>query len=320
MEEEKKLYPLRFVPVQDDYPWGNEEFKLADLGYRDSFVRDGWLASNTLGEVMDTYLDRVVGDYAYENYGRQFPLGVRYYNVNGKMPLRVCPDDVTAQDRYDFLGKEKLWFVVSAGKDACIYVGFKKDTDASELYGKCLDGSVGDILNAVAPHKGQVFHIPAGTPHAACGNVVIAEIGQSSPLDFCLCNWGEQADPEEFDEALNLVDALDFIDYKAFKYRPADGNKLLDIPQMLVERHILNTQELRVTAGDGFVMYLCLEGSARLDMDVAGAVASFPLFQGEAMLVPAECGGYRLIPADGQCTILEASVPRRPEKDSYIDR
>ena len=58
--DEKKLYPFRFCSLQDDYVWGSDEFKLADLGYRDSIVRDGWLAGNTMGEIMDTYLDRVV--------------------------------------------------------------------------------------------------------------------------------------------------------------------------------------------------------------------------------------------------------------------
>ena len=61
MEEEKKLYPFKFCTLQDDYPWGSEEFRLADLGYRDSLVREGWLAGNSIAEVMDTYLDRVVG-------------------------------------------------------------------------------------------------------------------------------------------------------------------------------------------------------------------------------------------------------------------
>ena len=54
MTEEKKLYPLRFCSIQDEYVWGKDEFILADLGYRDSLVKDGWLAANTISEVMDT--------------------------------------------------------------------------------------------------------------------------------------------------------------------------------------------------------------------------------------------------------------------------
>ena len=136
MEEEKKLYPFRFCTLQDDYPWGSEEFRLADLGYRDSLVREGWLAGNSIAEVMDTYLDRVVGEAAYDAYGRQFPVCVRLLHVRGRMPLRVHPDDETAAQRYDFLGKEKLWYVLRAGKDARLMAGFRRDADAGEFYAK----------------------------------------------------------------------------------------------------------------------------------------------------------------------------------------
>ena len=231
MEEEKKLYPFKFCTLQDDYPWGSESFSLADLGYRDSLVREGWLAGNSLSELMDTYLDRVVGDGVYEFYGRQFPLCVRLLKCRGRMPLRVHPDDETAAQRYDFLGKEKLWYVLRAGADARILAGFRRDTDASEVYAKCLDGSVEDILNVVAPHAGQALRIPAGTPHAAVGDIEILEIGESSPMDFCLCGWGEEVHPDEFDPALTLVDALDFIDYRPFRgdspVKPANDGKVV---------------------------------------------------------------------------------------------
>ena len=67
--EEKKLYPLKFCVLQDDYAWGTEEFLLADLGYRDSLVRSGWLAGNSVGELMDTYFDRIPGERAVSSHG-----------------------------------------------------------------------------------------------------------------------------------------------------------------------------------------------------------------------------------------------------------
>ena len=317
MEEEKKLYPLKFVSLRDDYVWGSEEFKLADLGYRDSFILEGWLASNTVSELMDTYMDRVVGDKVYESYGRQFPLCVRCLKTSGRMPLRVSPEDELARERYDLLGKEKLWYVVSAGSDARIMMGFKKDTDASELYSKCLDGTVEDILNVVSVHKGQVFRIAPGTPHAACGEVTIAEISQSSPLDFCLCTWGNEIGEDEFDSALGLVDALDFIDYKAFRYVGPKGDVLVDLPQMRVERHNLSSKSLKVGAGDGFVLYVCLQGEASVLLDVQGQEASFRVSALEAVLVPSECEDFRVVPSGEDCIVLEATVPATEPKDSY---
>ena len=320
MDEEKKLYPFKFCTLQDEYPWGSETFALADLGYRDSLVREGWLAGNSIAEVMDTYLDRVVGDNAYDFYGRQFPVCVRQLRVRGRMPLRVHPDDETAAQRYDFLGKEKIWYVLRAGKDARLMVGFRQDTDAAAFYAGCMDGSVEALLNVVAPHAGQCLHIPAGTPHAAAGDVEILEIAESSPMDFCLCGWGEEVHPDEFDTSLTLVDALDFIDYRRFTAVPSVGDRLADLPQMRVERvQLAAPRAVTQAEGAGFTLYSCVRGAAVVQLPLAGGqTLDYKLAAGETMLVPAECAEYRLLPTDHDTLLLETTVERL-ETDSYIN-
>lgn len=106
--EENALYPLKVCTLEDSYSWGKEEFKIADLGYRDSLLKEGWLAANSISELMDTYMDRIVGDTVFQVYGRQFPVQVKKISCKGKMPLRVHPDDKNAEYRYDALGKEKF--------------------------------------------------------------------------------------------------------------------------------------------------------------------------------------------------------------------
>ena len=329
MSEEKKLYPFKFCTLQDDYPWGSEEFKLADLGYRDSLVREGWLAGNSISEVMDTYLDRVVGDNVYEYYGRQFPVCVRLVRCQGRMPLRVHPDDETASQRYDFLGKEKVWYVLRAGKDARLLAGFRRDTDAAEVYAKCLDGTMEELMNVVAPHAGQCLHIPAGTPHAAAGDVEILEIAEASPMDFCLCAWGEEVHPDEFDTALTLVDALDFINYKKFAMPDVSGKakagdapgseRLVDLPQLRLDRIPLNaTLEIRREGGP-FLLYSCVRGGATVQLPLAGGQnLDFALRAGETMLVPAECLEFQLLPTERDTLLLETTVVRA-DADPYID-
>jgi len=320
MDEDKKLYPFKFCTLQDEYPWGSETFLLADLGYRDSLVREGWLAGNSLSEVMDTYLDRVVGDNVYDFYGRQFPVCVKHLRVHGRMPLRVHPDDETAAQRYDFLGKEKVWYVLRAGKDARLMAGFRQDTDAAAFYARCLDGSVEELLNVVAPHAGQCLHIPAGTPHAAAGDVEILEIAESSPMDFCLCGWGETVHPDEFDTSLTLVDALDFIHYRRFNAVPPAGDCLADLPQMRVERvHLTAPLALTRAEGGGFTLYACVRGAADIQLPLSGGQSlDYRLTAGETALVPAECAEYRLLPTDRDTLLLETTVERR-ETDAYIN-
>lgn len=327
MEEEKKLYPFRFCTLQDDYPWGSEEFKLADLGYRDSLVREGWLAGNSIAEVMDTYLDRVVGDNVYEYYGRQFPLCVRLLRVQGRMPLRVHPDDETAAQRYDFLGKEKVWYVLRAGRDARLQLGFRRDTDASEVYAGCLDGSVADLLNGIAPHAGQCLHIPAGTPHAASGDVEILEIAESSPMDFCLCGWGEEVHPDEFDTSLTLVEALDFVDYRRYRQAFPDrtagdapgSERLADLPQLRLDRLTLGAPLQIRREGGPFLLYSCVRGAASVQLPLAGGqTLDFALRAGETMLVPAECLEFNLVPTERDTVLLESTVIRA-DADPYIN-
>jgi len=310
---------MKFCALRDEWHWGTEEFKLADLGYRDSFVLEGWLASNTIGDIMDTYMDRVTGENVYEHYGRQFPLCIRKLSVTGRMPLQVHPDDGTAEQRYDFLGKEKFWYVQKAGKGAKILLGFRNDSDAAELFTRCEDGSVEEMMNIVAPHAGQCLFIPSGTPHAAFGEMEILEIAESSPLDFCLHSWGEEVSDMEFDPSLSLVEALDFINYRRFTAEPGTGDQLVARPQLGIRRIKVNDM-LKVAADgyDSFVLYLCTKGSVKIQLEVLGKTIDYPLAAGEIMLLPAECSDFFIEPVEKGSELLEASA-QHIQNDNYIN-
>lgn len=312
MEEERKLYPMQFCSQLDEYNWGSEDFRLADLGYKDSLVREGWLAGNSMGEIMDTYIDRVVGDNVYEYYGRQFPVGVKNIHVSGKMPLQVNPDDILAAERYDFLGKDKYWYVTRAGKDAKIMLGFRKDTDASEVWSKCLDGSVDGIMNIVAPHAGQMIRIAPGTPHAAEGDMDIIEVSEASPLDFCMCGWGEPVSEDQFDTALSMVDALEFIDYRKYSESQAEPAFTCRKMELKDPLHIYSQAE------GAFMVYTCVKGKASIQLRVLGQQVDYPLQTGDTILIPSECIDYYLVPDDEGSIVLETTVERN-ENDPYID-
>lgn len=325
MEDEKKLYPFRICTILDEYTWGQDEFKLADLGYRDSLIKDGWLAGNSISEVMDTYMDRVVGDNVFGRYGRQFPVQLKYIHVNGKMPLRVHPDDEIASQRYDLLGREKLWYVAKAGKDARLMIGFSEDTDAGTVYSKCLDGSIDGILNVFEPKEGDYFRIEPGVPHAASGELLLIEVSESSPLDFCMCGWGQEVSEEEFDPSLNLADALDFINYRRYEgalkeEKSGVVRKVLSIPQFTVAR-IFTDDPLKISSDnfDSFTLYCCISGAASVQMEILGRTAVFELNEGEAMLIPAECPDFMLVPARKGTRLLEVTLPDCEEPDPYIN-
>ena len=184
------------------------------------------------------------------------------------------------------------------------------------------------MLCCTEPVAGQFFHIRPGVPHAAAGDIEILEVSESSPLDFCLCGWGEEVSPEEFDTALSLEEALDFIDYKAWKAPEAPHyhkgevvRKLIDIPEFTVTLLQLGDPlHIYSERFDSFILYSCIRGEASVQIDVLGQTARFPLMAGETMLVPAECPDFFLVPGDRDTVILETTVAPREEQDSYLKK
>ena len=220
MEEEKKLYPLRFGTVPAEWPWGTETWHAADLGTVDTAVCGGWLDGDTLSDIMETYIDHMVGENVYYWYGRQFPVAVRTLHVTGRTPLWVCPGDEVAAARFDSLGKAKLWYVTEAGPEARLWLGLERELTARDFYGRCMDGRIAEDLHGVVPKKGDFFFIAPGTVHAACG-VDLVEISEASALDIKVFDWGGFLDPEDF----GVVDAIDFVDLHAHDWtEPEDGS------------------------------------------------------------------------------------------------
>lgn len=327
MPDEKKLYPLRFLEIEDKYAWGTDSFKIADLGYRDTVVADGWLAANTLSEVMDTYMDRVVGDNVFAEYGRLFPVQVKRIRCHGRMPLRVHPGDEIAAQRYDSLGREKLWYVVKASSDARLFLGWNRPIDAGLLIDGIKDGTLPDLLNEVAPKAGEFYHIRPGVVHGASGEVEIIEVSESSALDFCVFPWGQPVSAEEFDETFSVIDALDFIDYAGYvrEGSPAkskDGIRVLaDYPQFTA-RKIDLADPLRISGGDpnSFAVYLCLYGKAAVQAEIEGiGPAEYRLDGGSAILVPAEVEEFILTPMEQTTSVLEVFCECKPVNDTYND-
>ncbi len=315
MSENSKLYPLRLCSLEDKYIWGREEFRLADLGYRDSLIKDGWLSANSLSEVMDTYMDRVVGDFAFNAYGRQFPLQVKRISCEGKMPLRVHPDDSTAEYRYDALGKEKVWYILSADPKARLVLGFNKDLDATVLLDGLQDGSIENVLQLVPVKAGECYRIKPGLIHGATGNLEILEISESSALDFCVWPWGAELGTDEFDSALTLIDALDFIEFKRQEPVLCPGKKindhvseLINLPQFVVNKLSL-TDALKISSEktDTFAVYYCLYGKAEIKVELDDLKeVIYPLEKDSLVLVPAEVTEITLNPLDQTTAIIEA--------------
>lgn len=354
----KRLYPMKFVPIASPRPWGGrklvdslgkkftrtgedgleenipadeligESWELADMGFEDSVVENGWLAGSTIGDIMDTYFERIVGEKVFGRYGTQFPLLVKFLDIHGKLSVQVHPDDTVAAERYDSLGKTEMWYILDAEPDARIYMGFARDVTAQEFYDACKKGTADRLLNVIHPSKGDVIFIRPGTVHAAEGGILICEIQESSDMTFRLYDWGREFNPATA-RKMHLEEAFDLIEFKAYDgsdYRPASAAAgktssecVADCPFFTVS-HITLSDEMRIGAEqfDGFVIYSCIKGEVSLQTaDENGKSVECRLRCGDTVLVPAECTDYILSPLQSGSELIESTTNPGEDIDPY---
>lgn len=387
MDTKRQLYPLKFIPSASKRVWGGdnlikklgkefvevdkdgneatltagdhigESWEIADMGFEDSVVASGWLAGNTISELMETYLERIVGEDIYQYFGRQFPLLIKFLDIRDRISVQVHPDDEIAEQRYDALGKSEIWYVMEAAPGAKIYAGFSREVTAQELYDRCHDGTVEEILNVIHPKKGDVLHIVPGTVHSAEGGLLIAEIQESSDLTFRLYDWGREFNPATARE-MHLEEAIDLINYGKFDeslyhkgklWKDGDGHDEGhhedghdgccgghhhedEIVRKLVQVREFTVNELKVsdplhiyTEKFGrFIIYMCIEGEVSIQVpstDEKGTkkMDNYYLKKGETVLIPADMPDFFIVPVDRGSYLLEAMVEKFEEEDEYID-
>lgn len=365
---EKKLYPFKFIPVASRKPWGgnalvselkkkfvecdaegNEvqisadevigvSWELADIGIEDSVVANGWLAGNTISDLMETYLERIVGEKVYNCYGRQFPLLIKFLDIKDKLSVQVHPDDEIAAERYDSLGKSEMWYIIEAKEGAKVYCGFSREVTAQELYDRCNNGTVEEILNVIYPKKGDIIHITPGTVHAADGGLLVAEVQESSDMTFRLYDWGRELDPSTA-RPIHLEEAIDIIDYRAFDESqyikgPLWGNDDHEAKavETVVESSQFNVTKLNLADPlhiyteqfESFIVYICIEGAASIQVPSTrdngeAYMENYEFAKGETILVPADMPDFYLVPRDRSTVLLEAVTRPDEELDAYID-
>ena len=346
MEGKRQLYPLKFVPQEETGVWGKEIWTIADLGFADSeVVQGGWLGGNTLSDLMETYLERIVGEDIYQWYGRQFPLSIKFLEINGETPLLVHPDDEIASQRYDALGKRESWYILEADPQAVIRMGFNKDISVAEFYNRCLDGSVNQVLNVIRPKAGDFIDILPGTVHSASGKMRVAVVQESSELNLRLWNPDGAAGKEgaagkdgaengASGESLMLEEAIDFIDYRKYDgstCQPAESRaeeavtRLIQCKEFTVnEMHINDALRISTEKFGRFIIYTCIRGevsiqTASTDGKGGANTSECRLKSGETVLIPADMPDFLIVPVEKGSVLLEAMVEDCEQTDSYIN-
>lgn len=308
------LYPLKFKPQHIPKIWGSESWQVSCYGQFVSVVSNGSLAGDTLQDLLETYMDELVGEPIYSIYGNRFPLLEKFIDAQDALSVQVHPDDMTAYDRHREWGKTEMWYVVDAAEGATLVLGFAQETDMEELQQTLAEHRLKDLLHLVPIQTGDVIFLPAGTVHALNKGVQVAEIQQSSDLTYRIYDYDRLGLDGKM-RPLHIQEALEVIDYTVNEQPKIEYNapelgsvNLIDDVHFTTNLLCFNREIGRDYALlDSFVTYMCVEGDATIrstDCDQP----PIRLSKGETVLIPACLNDVQLVPLSPKVRLLETYI------------
>ena len=318
------LYPIKFKPQLFHKLWGGhtiekwydnvpadfenvgESWVISDIDRFPTEVANGPHAGDTLQDLLEVYMDELVGGKVYEVFGNQFPVLMKFIDSEDDLSIQVHPGDEFALEHEESLGKTEMWYVLPAKGNSSIYLGWKQQMNASLIHAAIADGTLADYLREYKVHEGDVAFIPAGTVHAMRRDTIVAEIQENSDLTYRLYDYNRVGNdgkkrPLKLDKALKVMDFSPqneaSVNLKQTKYFTTN----LLSPSRPIQRDYAPL--------DSFVAYMCVEGQCTVTAldceDPENKTASLRL--GEAVLIPAVLNDI-LISPQGHCKLLEVYV------------
>jgi mannose-6-phosphate isomerase len=323
-----ELYPLKFEPILKEKIWGGnaladyfgkksgnlknigESWELSAVSDNLSVVSNGFLAGNTIEEIIEVYMGDITGESVFEEFGIEFPLLIKLIEAKDDLSVQVHPDDKLAKERHKAYGKTEMWHILKSEKNAKIYTGFCNLVSRDSYINAVNNNTIGDLLNTESADPGDTFFTPAGRIHAIGAGIVLAEIQQTSDITYRIYDWGRKDENGKSRELHNdlALDAINFnetgkskIKKKLLKNKPENlvSCKYFDTNIIQFNEHIVRDYNLM----DSFVAYICTEGEFIIRWDSGSEKIS----KGETVLLPAMICNVALIP-DPEATILEIYI------------
>ncbi len=325
----KTLYPLKFKPIFKEKIWGGQKIRttlgldfspLPNCGEAwvisgvkgcESKVVNGFLKGNKLNELVEIFMDDLVGEKVFETNQEEFPILIKFIDSHDWLSIQVHPDDKLAAKRMIGSGKTEMWYIIDADETAELISGFSVPADQKTYLKSLQEKKLKEILNFEHVRKDDAFFIPSGRIHALGPGILLAEIQQTSDTTYRIYDW-DRVDEKGKSRELNTdlaLEAIDFTFHESYRtrYKP-EKNKtsqlvecnhfvtnLLDLDHPLLKDY----SEL-----DSFVIYTVVSGRAVIQNDSNKEILTI----GETLLIPAILQNIIIIPQP-ECKILETWIP-----------
>lgn len=300
------LYPFKFQPILKDKIWGGqklqkilkkptssveagESWEISDVEGDTSIVSNGTMAGTSLKSLMELHTTELLGHKNFQQFGTKFPLLIKFIDAKLALSVQLHPNDALAKSRHNSFGKTEMWYVVQADSDSNLIVGFNQPM-TKELYLKHLEAKTLEcILNFDKVDAGDTYFIEVGRIHAIGAGVLLAEIQQTSDITYRVYDW-DRVDSEGNHRELHNDIALEAFDFDMpdnyrvnYSLDSQTSTELVSCPYFTTNVIEVKTSLLVKNNHDSFMIYMCVEGSAVINIE--GYQTEFSM--GETVLIPA---------------------------------
>lgn len=246
----------------------------------------------------------------------RIPLLVKFIFPEEKLSVQVHPGDEYARQHEagaGGTGKTEMWYAVAARPDAELRLGLEPGATPESFRQALNDGNVEQCLTKFSVRPGDAFFVPAGSAHTIGPGMLLCEVQQHSDITYRVFDYNRRQ-PDGSPRPLHLRQALDVLNFGPQQCGRVQG---VQIQRDLVQKTYLTACPYFATeiwefagAADGktcpdrFELLVLLGGHGRIQW----RSETMPYNSGEAWLLPAALGEYRLVP-QSPTKLLRTYVP-----------
>ncbi len=245
-----------------------------------------------------------------------FPLLVKFIFPADKLSIQVHPDDVYAKAHETAAGgrgKTEMWYAISAQPGAEVLLGFKPGVNAKSFRAAIAEGTLETTLERAPVRSGDIFFVPAGTPHTIGPGMVLCEVQQYSDLTYRIFDYNRleaTGKPREL-HIEKALEVMRFSGQSGGKVQPISTNDgaatktyLVACPYFATEKWEFSQRFKPKTNHEHFDLLVVLEGEGNIHWESGAA----RYHNSETWLIPAGLAAYELIPS-GATKLLRTYVP-----------
>lgn len=316
---------FKLIPTIADYIWGGtrlideygiktdknpaaEAWVLSCHKAGPSTVEDGEMKGMTLQEIYENHKE-ICGTNG--NKFEFFPILIKLIDAKNNLSIQVHPDDEYAMRVEGEYGKTEAWYILDCDDDAELILGFNRDVSVEEFKEAAQSEKMLDIVNKVKVKKGDLFFIEAGTMHAICKGIMLAEVQQNSNTTYRIYDYGRlgadgQPRPLHVDKAADVTNLCPPVIPDASQRRtetqPGGVRSELTACDLFKMYDVTVDGDYKSAADEtSFVSLLCLDGNA----EVTCGKTTLSMKKGESLFIPANSGEFSI---NGKAKFLETRI------------